>query len=315
MTDQTEQQPQDLDFGPGALLKQTRENQGLTLDDVSERLKLTLPILRNIENDDYQGDLPITFYRGYLKNYAELLNLTDVDICANFQGFCKKHNLSSSPSAKLQGLELEKPVTSNNWLFKIVTGLIILALIFAIYYMVVEKQLWKKFVPSSSESQQLNAETQINALVVAEEGANSNSESLGEASTLPLSDETGVEPSDKADDVGSLAFESPQAEVAEQDNSLALGSNQDNTIEPSSISASIGLTFTGDCWVRVVDATGKVLALGIKSGGTSLQLSGKAPYNLTLGKASAVELVYDGEMVDLSNYPDMRAAKLTLGDS
>ena len=67
--------------------------------------------------------------------------------------------------------------------------------------------------------------------------------------------------------------------------------------------------------MRIEDATGKVLALGIKSAGSSLQLSGQAPYSLTLGKASAVQLSYDGESVDLSQYPDTSAAKLTLGDS
>ena len=144
MTEETEQHSENHDFGPGALLKRTREEKGISLDEVSERLKLTKFVLTKIESDYYAGDLPVTFYRGYLKNYAELLELNEDDVAANFEQFCKKNNLFSKPSTpRVEGMSLEKSVNSNNWLFKIVTGLIILALVVAIYYLVVEKELWK----------------------------------------------------------------------------------------------------------------------------------------------------------------------------
>ena len=99
--------------------------------------------------------------------------------------------------------------------------------------------------------------------------------------------------------------------------SESVSNEQSNNSPQSQVTSggSISLSFTGDCWVRVQDASGKVLALGIKSAGTNLQLSGQAPYNLTLGKASAVQLTYNGNAIDLSGYSDERAAKLTLGDN
>lgn len=330
MTEETEQQPESHSFGPGALLKRTREEQGLSIDEVSTRLKLTKPVLNNIENDDYEGDLPVTFYRGYLKNYAELLEIDNVDIVANFQEYCKQNNLFSAPPTKLQGYELNKPVSSNNWGFKIVTGVITVVLLAAIYYMVVEKELWKKLIPESQEQQQsspinegdssLKIGEDSGAMTIDEPESNqvSESQTAAESSLEQNTGEAGANEAgagvDKlADDEGSLSLSGSEQGVSEQ-NVSEQSSTEPVNQQPVNDSDLI-LAFSNDCWVRIEDATGKVLALGIKSAGSSLQLSGQAPYSLTLGKASAVQLSYDGESVDLSQYPDTRAAKLTLGDS
>jgi cytoskeleton protein RodZ len=293
-------------------------------------LKLTLPVLNKIESDDYQGDLPVTFYRGYLKNYAELLELEDVDICANFQQFCKENNLFSTPPPRLQGLELDKPVNSNNWLFKVVTGLIILALVAAIYYMVVEKELWKKLVPDSAESETVSSELDANGMSLDDSVDDGSEISDEQDNTLMINSSDSDAEDSRAnssedslmdDDTGGIVIpQSGDLSVeGETENASVDGSSSSDKAQVESQQVSSGgqllLTFDDDCWVRIEDASGKVLALGIKSGGTNLQLSGQAPYSLTLGKASAVQLSYDGQAVDLSQYPDTRAAKLTIGGS
>lgn len=328
MTESTEQQPPEHDFGPGALLKQTREQKDLSLEEVSTRLKLTLPVLKKIEADDYEGDLPVTFYRGYLKNYAELLELDDVDICANFRDFCARNNLFSAAPPKLQGLELDKPMGSTNWLFKAVTTLIILALLFAIYYVIVEKELWKKFVPDSTEQQSES----IDGLPIGSQGASQldiQEPAVSNDEELPLGN-TNTEQSDEnpsSNTEGELKLGEGDDTGAENDNGTDNGATlaqngvsqnsqpSSDVVTQAATGSGLTLSFTGDCWVRIQDATGKVLALGIKSAGTNLRLSGQAPYNLTLGKASAVQLTFNGDAVDLSGYSDERAAKLTLGDN
>lgn len=337
MTEETEQHKENHDFGPGALLKRTREQNKMSLDDVSERLKLTKFVLTKIENDDFGGDLPATFYRGYLKNYAELLELDEADVVANFEQFCNKHKLFSKPATpRVEGLSLEKSVNSNNWLFKIVTGFIIVALLVAIYYLVVERELWKKVIPADQETEQRDNDSQgleldnqndnddpsgslsfsgnvpedtshfIDSDSVDADSVDGNSPELSNSENSTLSE------SQSSD--GSLSLDAATPSSSENE---SLNNNQKDQAASSaaSTSKSLFLSFTNDCWVRVEDATGKVLALGIKSAGTSLQLSGKTPYHLNLGKASAVELSFDGNDVDLSQYPDTRAAKLTLGDS
>lgn len=339
MTDDNQQQSHEHHFAPGALLKRTREEKGLTLEEVSTQLKLTHSVLNNIENDDYKDDLAITFYRGYLKNYAELLGLNGTDVVANFQQYCQSNQLLSESPPKLQGLELEKPINPSNWLFKIVTGVIIVAFLAAIYYVLVEKELWKKMVPDGASEN--TSET-----VLPMDSDTQHNLSLG-SNSLSSSDNTVNSVSDEA---GALSVDSGQLEANRQENRVAETTRaagqpetvQSETVQSETVQAGANqatsavnqnddasqqteqnspaasprllLVFTGDCWVRIEDATGKVLALGLQSPGTSLQLSGQAPYSLTLGKASAVQLSYDGVAVDLTGYSDNRAAKLTLGE-
>lgn len=333
MTEENKQNSQEHQFGPGALLKRTREEQGLALNEVSSRLKLTLPVLNNIEADNYVDDLPITFYRGYIKNYAELLEIDEANIVSNFQEFCQKNNLFKAPPPKLQGLQLDKPLNSSNWLFKVMTTVIILVLLFAIYYVLVEKELWKKLKPSSSDTQS----TELQASGVDSEGTGlliggsdgsfeetsqvagsdrslSTSEEQSDRSSLQLGEAAGTSSLNRPNDVNDTSSATVSEAAVEQGvvQSSAQNNSEVNTVDTDG--GSINLSFTADCWVRVQDGAGKVLALGIKSAGSSLQLSGQAPYSLTLGKASAVQLSYDGNLIDLSNYPDTRAAKLTLGE-
>ena len=48
------------------------------------------------------------------------------------------------------------------------------------------------------------------------------------------------------------------------------------------------MTFSGDCWLEVRDATGEVVFEGRRSAGVALNVSGEAPFELRIGDASAV---------------------------
>lgn len=142
---ESEQTPEnDIQFSPGSLLKQAREAAGISIEEVMQQLKLTRQTVIAIESDDYSSDLPATFYRGYLRNYAELLKLDDDDIVENFDNFCKRNNLFAKTEQSLATIELEKPINSSNWLVKIFTALIVLILLLGAYYLLVEKKVWQQ---------------------------------------------------------------------------------------------------------------------------------------------------------------------------
>lgn len=71
-------------------------------------------------------------------------------------------------------------------------------------------------------------------------------------------------------------------------------------------------TFSGDCWVKVIDATNAVIAVGIKKGGTSIDISGVAPLNVILGAPNMVKINYQGEPLDISSYIVKDTATFTL---
>lgn len=75
-----EQQQMDNTPSAGTLLRQARETAGLSLEDVAEKLYLLRSVVDSLEKDCYERIRGETFVRGYLRNYARLLEISDVDV-------------------------------------------------------------------------------------------------------------------------------------------------------------------------------------------------------------------------------------------
>jgi len=69
----------------GALLKQTREQKGLTTADVATHLRLKVSQIEQIEAEQWDPAVSVTFMRGYLRAYARLLKLSEKEILQNFE--------------------------------------------------------------------------------------------------------------------------------------------------------------------------------------------------------------------------------------
>lgn len=65
--------------GCGSLLKQAREEAGLSLEQVGSQLKMPMHVLQALENEDLQKLGAPVFVRGQLRSYAKLLKL-DIEL-------------------------------------------------------------------------------------------------------------------------------------------------------------------------------------------------------------------------------------------
>jgi cytoskeleton protein RodZ len=59
----------------GELLKSTRESKKLTLNDVHQDTKMTIPVLRALEQDDFSPFESEIYLKGFLKTYAKYLGI------------------------------------------------------------------------------------------------------------------------------------------------------------------------------------------------------------------------------------------------
>lgn len=59
----------------GSLLRETREAQFYSLEDVERKTKIRREMLQLLENDDFEHLPPATFVRGFIRNYGKLLGL------------------------------------------------------------------------------------------------------------------------------------------------------------------------------------------------------------------------------------------------
>ncbi len=76
----------------------------------------------------------------------------------------------------------------------------------------------------------------------------------------------------------------------------------------------LNFQFSSDCWVEVLDGNNQLIYSSLQKAEDQLELSGKPPFQVTLGYAPGVVLSYNGKSVDI-NTDDANIAKLVLGNS
>jgi cytoskeletal protein RodZ len=75
------------DRGPGAILKETREGKGLSIDEVSKRTRIRKPIILSIEQEEYQLLPAPIFVRGLVAMIARELGLEVKEVSKSY--FCR----------------------------------------------------------------------------------------------------------------------------------------------------------------------------------------------------------------------------------
>lgn len=80
----------------------------------------------------------------------------------------------------------------------------------------------------------------------------------------------------------------------------------------SGVISQVELHFAGECWAKLVDATGETLVLGVKNKDHISKVQGVAPFQVLLGNPDAVEIYLDGEQVTKPDTPRGAIAKFNL---
>ncbi|GAA5142277.1 RodZ domain-containing protein [Thalassotalea piscium] len=307
-SDEIEPEP----LGPGILLSQAREKCGLSLQEVANKLNFRLALVKEIEENKFNTALPATFNRGYLKNYARLVNVPVQEVLDSFEALssAKTEGVDMQRSAMQSfSKQIEKQAENNRLMW---VSYLILAILIGSTLMWWLQDGELSIIDTNSHK---NEET----LTMAESeptqsellGATGTPEDFIDTETLPekadeqVLDETemALEEQDHVDTLTEQAVfdEMPLNEV-------------DNTDAAELISSPVDVSFNfiGDCWVNIYDATGERIAWGIKKAGYEMNISGKAPFSITLGKPELVTIVYDGVAVDMSQFNRGNIAKFSL---
>ncbi|HQV22910.1 MAG TPA: DUF4115 domain-containing protein [Agitococcus sp.] len=90
----------------GVKLKQAREHQGLTVDDVASTLKLLPRIIDDLEADKIEALPQAVFVKGYVRLYGELLQLPIYELMLDFEQQYPNQPSSIQPPEMLSNREL-----------------------------------------------------------------------------------------------------------------------------------------------------------------------------------------------------------------
>lgn len=304
----------------GQLLRAAREQRKLSQQQVALQLNLRPDIIAKLEQDQLDGTLE-TFARGYVRAYGRLLKLPEAELMAAFGRHTGLEQSHAKPMRTFSN-RTARQATENRfmWLTYAIIALL-LVLLFIWWWQSGSMMNRQAAAPAPTESA---AQTPAQATDAAEQAATDGQTNPGATLSEPVADSLTTEnPADST--VPNLsepvATDTPVASAPEQLSSeleqlMPSVSDEAARVAASTVVADglaqLEMRFSENCWVDVVDATGSRVAFGTKQAGYIMQLSGVAPFTITLGNPSVVTINLNQQAVDMAAFPAGRVAKFTL---
>jgi cytoskeleton protein RodZ len=262
----------------GERLAEARRARETPIQEIARELHLDEYKVHALEQNEFEKLGAPVFVKGYLKKYAGLVGVPVDDIVADYY---RLNRPASAPLIIPRRARAPRDVSPGPWLSAL-----------AVVVVVAGAAWW--WLSSGSERV----------------GSGRDSSTLA-----PFVDDRGPEPLPTADQPAPDTL--PDTETAESDTA----EREDAAAEPAggSVEAQSGseppqaggagqvelrVTFSGDCWTEVTDASGERLYFGLGTAGRAVTVSGVPPLQVLLGNSANASLSVDG-----SNYPIPRSAQ------
>ncbi|WP_394145267.1 cytoskeleton protein RodZ [Vibrio atypicus] len=295
----------------GTLLKQKREQLGLSQKQIADRLRLRVSIIESIDNNEFSSDLVATFTKGYLRSYAKAVGISEAEVLSAYTTL-------DNPEPEEQTMQSFSRQTKrerhDSRIMTITWGILVVIIgISSVWWW--QNQQTSIVDLTQATDQELELEQQLENAQQAELNpaepvlvVEPATEQDAEPTTLPevvepeVSEELVAPESEPTQPVEEVAQIEPVAE------------SQAPVEEPVPTVAAnlLSMTFNGDCWIQIKDKSGKTISSGVKKSGQTLELTGEMPYKVVLGAPRNVSMTLASEPVDLSGYTSGKVARFTL---
>jgi len=305
----------DQNFAPlGEVLLAARKAKKLTQNDISNSLKLSIKQIDAIEKNEFSALPDATNTRGFIRNYARLLNVEAEPLLASFRARVPEvlpANLSVQSSTRHVKLSKE----SLPWLKYILASILVLLFLLAwFFYMDYMPKPYKlnQENPVATPEVSTTLEMPEIALPAAERqvySADSANNAVNTVDAAPLVSQT-VDPN--------VVSTNQTSQPATTESTLNAPVSAPNATSTSGSEATITptgkvmMTFSDQTWVRATNQSGKVVFEKTFSANSSGVIDDAPPLNLVIGNAKATQLQYLGQSVDLTSSTKGNVARITL---
>ena len=306
MTDETdkvdEDAPEERAEGPlgGERLAEARREKQISVLEIAKELHVEESKIRALENNDFDALGAPVFAKGHLKKYSQLVGVNHDDVLADYYQLTRSQEMPPVIVKRKQpGGEL-KP---GPW----VAGAAVLLLLALAYWLLVERPVGTPSAPAVTAP----AVSQTAAPAMSEPEQPESAEEAAEEGTVV--EEPGGEQA-PADEVpaqlpaaeSDQAVSTPPAATQPATTSTMLPAAGDGDVRMS-------VTFIGDCWTEITDASGRRLFFQLGRSGRTVNVSGPGPLSVLFGDAANVEVRVNGEdfIIPAANRRG-RTARLTI---
>lgn len=294
----------------GTILKQAREKLGLSLEELSEQIRVPLNVLEAIEIDKVPKNLPETFIRGYIRSYARKVEVDEAIVLPEVETVAAINKTTSQSEAGMQSFSRrtrrkasEKRLIYFSWFM-----LIVVIIAFVVWWLqdtensdyapVVETQ--PVIVPQVKQEQEQAGQQEQDQQ---QESSQEVLDTAVEEYVTPQLDNT----EDTQSDSDVIAADQP-VELTDEQKALVA----DNGEPDEAGFLKVEMKFDNECWVEVYDVAGDRIAVGNKPAGYLMTLNAQGPLNVLLGNPVGVSVWVNGKVYDMSELPKNRVARFEL---
>ncbi|MFZ1547135.1 MAG: RodZ domain-containing protein [Candidatus Nitrotoga sp.] len=256
----------------GTMLREAREQLGLSVVDVESRLKFASRQIEALEADNFTLLSETSFVRRFIRSYAKLLQLDPEPLLASLPIAPTQPSLHSASTA----IDVPLPNTY------VLRGLKIIWL--AIGFVVVSIILLFVWL---NRSQSITPQARV--------------ETVGLPTVMPTIPASVV-----------VAVPLSDALIVSQQAPAAAEAIQTKSNDASKQSGAIRLMFDAESWVKVTDNDGNILLSKLNARGSEQHLKGRPPFSVVIGNVSGVRLYYQEKLVELAPYYNGGIVRLTL---
>jgi cytoskeleton protein RodZ len=294
----------------GALLQGAREQHRLSIEDISNRLRLSPRQIKALENDDFAALPEAMITRGFIRNYARLLGIDAEPLLEAYRVF-----VPSSDSPRAISIPSENILISGSnkrpWFMYMLASLMI-ALLLGAWLIYVD------YVPQQSAQQAAKPAPATKSEAAAEPGATTEPGTYTES--LPMAALPAAERAQEDEAAAVTAAPSPATQPEAKPAPAAPAVAREAATSPASnptptgdkALAKLKFTFSDHTWVSVTDRNNKEIFNKTKPAGSEDTVEGQPPFKVVIGNAAGSKLVFNDKPVDLAPYTKLNVAHLTL---
>ena len=304
----------------GEVLLAARKAKKLTQKDISNSLKLSIKQIDAIEKNDFSLLPDATNTRGFIRNYARLLNVDAEPLLASFRARVPEI-LPTTLSVQSSTRQVKLSKESQPWLKYILASILVLLFLLAwFFYMDYMPKPYKikQENPAVTPEVSTTLEMPEVALPAAERQAYNPDTSTNTANTVDTAPNIDTIPSANPTTDPNVASTNQTTQAVATEATVNAKVSMPNATNAQSLETNITpegkvmMTFSDETWVRVTNQMGKVVFEKTYSANSSGVIDAAPPLNLVIGNAKATQLQYLGQSVDLTASTKGNVARITL---
>ena len=258
----------------GERLAEARRAKQISVLEIAKELHVEEAKIRALESNDFDVLGAPVFAKGHLKKYSQLVGVDHDDVLADYYRLTRAQEM---PPVIVNRQKPRREVSPG----PLVAAIIVLVLVAVGYWLLSERPFATPPMPAATPSA-APAPASTSAPLTATEPAGDTGPGEEPAAEPPAEEMPEQIPADEPDPAPAETQQQPPPVL-------------EDTAVPVEGEVRLSVTFLGDCWTEITDATGRRLFFQLGRSGRTVNVSGAAPLTVLFGDADNVDVRVNGE--------------------